>query len=107
MIEKEGEWPVWLWEYLFSSYNIKKDDSERNRLFCSDVGLIHAAHIAACGSRGSGRGRNIGDQAFRRKKGCRYGSRVLQYGTGNLGRVDDTRFEHIPIFIVEGDLAVD
>ena len=77
MIEKEGEWPVWLWEYLFSSYNIKKDDSERNRLFCSDVGLIHAAHIAACGSRGSGGSRNIRYDAFRRKESRRYGRRVL------------------------------
>ena len=66
------------------------------------VGLsIHSAHIAAGGSRGSGRSGDIRYHAFGGEKRCRYGSRVLQYGTGNFRRIDDAAFYHIAILVVQ------
>ena len=63
-------------------------------------GLVHSAHAAGCGSGRLGSG-NIRHDALGREQGSRYGSRVLQYASRDLGRIDDAAFDHIGVSIVQ------
>ena len=71
--------------------------------------LHHAAHSTHSAHAAFGHRRSlflfgcVGDEALGCEKETGDGSRVLQSGTGNLLRVDDTGLEHIDIFAA-GDI---
>ena len=73
-------------------------------LRCLLVHAVHAAH--AGGSRGCGRFGLVGDQ---RLGGQHHGADrrgVLQRGTGDLGRIDDTGADHVAVNLLVGVEAV-
>ena len=69
--------------------------------------LVHAVHAAhAGGSRGCGRLGLVGDQRLGGQHHGADGRGVLQRGTGDLGRIDDTGADHVAVDLLVGVEAV-
>ena len=66
-------------------------------------GLIHIGLLRSHGGGGLGYVRH---ETLGGEKGGRNARRVLQSGTGDLGRIDDARFHDVAVFVAQGVVAV-